>query len=189
MPSIPGAHPDAAGDVPRTFYLTREVPMTMDVLKYKRLVGSIAVQFSSVADIEDLMQEGFIGLLEASKRFDPDRGVKFTTYAYPWIKKYIREEATRRIKHNTKECELNEEIFGSHPSDRLKALALRECCTEIEGQEKELIAQRYLLGLTLRAIGNQWGVTRERVRQVEIALKRKLKKKLRLKLGENYGTL
>ncbi len=37
----------------------------------------------------DLVQEGNIGLLEALKRFDPDQGVRFNTYAAWWIKAYI----------------------------------------------------------------------------------------------------
>lgn len=37
----------------------------------------------------DLIQEGNIGLLQAVERYDPSRGVKFSTYAFYWIKKTI----------------------------------------------------------------------------------------------------
>lgn len=37
----------------------------------------------------DVVQEGVLGLVEALERFDPTRGIKFSTYAYPWIQKYI----------------------------------------------------------------------------------------------------
>lgn len=44
---------------------------------------------------EDLVQAGIIGLLQAIARFDPDRGVRFSTYAWPWITKYVNEAAAR----------------------------------------------------------------------------------------------
>ncbi len=38
---------------------------------------------------EDVVQEGMIGLLEAAQRFDETRGCQFSTYAVPWIRKYV----------------------------------------------------------------------------------------------------
>ncbi len=47
-------------------------------------------------DEADLVQEGYIGLLRAAKRFDPDRKIRFSTYARWWV----RAQMTRAIDHN-----------------------------------------------------------------------------------------
>lgn len=45
--------------------------------------------------VEDLMQEGLVGLLEAAKRYDPTKGIRFTTYARWWV----RAQITRCIEN------------------------------------------------------------------------------------------
>ncbi len=43
-----------------------------------------------VRDIDDALQAGTVGLIAAIDRFDPDRGVRLSTYAWPWISASIR---------------------------------------------------------------------------------------------------
>jgi RNA polymerase sigma factor (sigma-70 family) len=47
-------------------------------------------------DRADLSQEGYLGLLRAAKRFDPERGLRFSTYARWWV----RAQITRAIDQN-----------------------------------------------------------------------------------------
>lgn len=62
-----------------------------------RLVVKIAKKYRfGIASLEDLIEEGNIGLMEAARRFDPTRGVRFGSYASWWIRKYIRASVNRQ---------------------------------------------------------------------------------------------
>jgi RNA polymerase sigma-32 factor len=55
-----------------------------------KLVVKIAFLYNKVySNLMDLIQEGNIGLLQAVRRFDPERGARLPTYASWWIKAYI----------------------------------------------------------------------------------------------------
>jgi RNA polymerase sigma-32 factor len=59
---------------------------------HMRLVISVAAKFRRYGlSMGDLVQEGHIGLLEAAARFDPHRGVRFSTYATWWIRASIQD--------------------------------------------------------------------------------------------------
>ena len=60
------------------------------VMSHMRLVISMASKFRQFAlPVNDLIQEGHIGLLEAASRFEPDRDVRFSTYATWWIRQSV----------------------------------------------------------------------------------------------------
>lgn len=65
--------------------------VTKIILENSNLIYSIASKFSG--DMDDLFQNGCIGMIEAYNKFDPTRGVKFTTFAYPYILGRISEFA------------------------------------------------------------------------------------------------
>src|SRR5487761_2477572 len=63
---------------------------------HMRLVISVAVKFRNYGlPLPDLVQEGHVGLLEAAARFDPDREVRFSTYATWWIRASIQDYVLR----------------------------------------------------------------------------------------------
>ena len=63
---------------------------------HMRLVISIAVRFRHYGlPVADLIQEGHVGLLEAAARFDPEREVRFSTYATWWIRASIQDYILR----------------------------------------------------------------------------------------------
>lgn len=66
------------------------------ITSHVRLVVRIAAGFRGYGlPLGDLIQEGNIGLLEAAARFDPDRNVRFSTYATWWILASIQDYIVR----------------------------------------------------------------------------------------------
>lgn len=63
---------------------------------HMRLVIAIAARFRNYGlPAQDLVQEGHVGLLEAAARFDPEREVRFSTYATWWIRASIQDFVLR----------------------------------------------------------------------------------------------
>lgn len=63
---------------------------------YLRLAVAMAARFSRYgAPMGDLVQQAGLGLLKAADRFDPDRGVRFSTYAVWWIKAEMQDFVLR----------------------------------------------------------------------------------------------
>ena len=66
------------------------------VTAYMRLAISMAARFRRYgAPMNDLIQEAGLGLMKAADKFDPDRGVRFSTYAVWWIKASIQDYVMR----------------------------------------------------------------------------------------------
>jgi RNA polymerase sigma-32 factor len=59
---------------------------------YTRLVVSLATKFRNYGlPMSDLIQEGTLGLLQAASRFEPERNVRFSTYASWWIRSAMQD--------------------------------------------------------------------------------------------------
>ena len=84
----------------------------------KRIVHRIAVHLPSTIDIDDLMNVGVIGLIQAVDRYDPSRDNKFMTYAVFRIKGAVLSELRSRD-------------FLSR-SNRRKIRDLENACTKLE---------------------------------------------------------
>jgi len=66
------------------------------ITAYMRLAISMAAKFKRYgAPMGDLIQEASLGLMKAADKFDPDRGVRFSTYAVWWIKASIQDYVMR----------------------------------------------------------------------------------------------
>ena len=66
------------------------------VTSHLRLVAKIALGYRGYGlPVNELISEGNIGLMQAVKKFDPDKGFRLATYAMWWIKAAIQEYVLR----------------------------------------------------------------------------------------------
>jgi len=113
------------------------------VVSNLRLVVSIAKRFRNQGlDMEDMIQEGNLGLIHAAKKFDPSMGNRFSTYATWWIRESVNRAIANkgrtiripvhirtqigRIKRYAKEFR---QANGRLPTEAELALAM-ECAPE-----------------------------------------------------------
>ncbi|MDB5478066.1 MAG: polymerase sigma factor RpoH-related protein [Alphaproteobacteria bacterium] len=77
-------------------YEKDEKALHLLIKAYTRLVVAMAHKFKHYGlPIGDLMQEGNIGLLEAANRFEPERDIRFSTYASWWIRSMMQDYVLR----------------------------------------------------------------------------------------------
>lgn len=93
-------------------------------------ITTMARKYAAGAEVEDLEQEGYIGLCEAVPHYDPDRGMSFISYAAFWIKRRMRvcadNSRTVRLSFNAgdnvrqyqKVMRQYQQEYGCEPSDR-----------------------------------------------------------------------
>src|SRR5574344_1033773 len=87
------------------------------------LVYSISKYFSGYKNSEDLIQVGCIGLIKAYEKFNPNIGVKFSTYAFPFImgemKKYAREDKGIKVSRDISSLNSKIEKIKNYLSQQL----------------------------------------------------------------------
>jgi RNA polymerase primary sigma factor len=168
-------------------------------------VVAVAKKFASRgARLDDLIQEGNVGLMKAIEHFDPKKNVRFATYAVWWIRAYI----TRYLKDNRShvrggeaergsmtdfslDASIDEEgettfldrledggpspadIFLSREQNEEVQEALAKVRKRIGDLGWDILTERLTQDKprTLEELGQRWGVSRERVRQVELKTK------------------
>ena len=239
------------------------------VTSHLRLVAKIAMGYRGYGlPIGEVISEGNVGLMQAVKKFEPDKGFRLATYAMWWIRASIQEyilrswslvkmgttAAQKKLFFNLRKAKseisafeegdmrpeqvshiatrlgvLNEEVISmnrrlSGPDASLNAplrvdgdsewqdwLAddeavnqetkvaedeersirmslLEEAMTELSDRERHILTERRLKDspTTLEDLASQYGVSRERVRQIEVRGFEKLQKAMRAAADERH---
>ena len=116
------------------------------VTSHLRLVVKIAVGYRGYGlPVPEIISEGNVGLMQAAKRFDPQQGFRFATYAMWWIKAAIHEYILRSwslVKIGTTANQ--KKLFFNLRKAKSKISALEE--GDMHPDQVKLIAQR--LGVT-----------------------------------------
>lgn len=158
-----------------------------------RLVVSIAKRYLKAnAGFFELVSDGNISLIRAVEKFDYARGNKFSTYASWAILKNFARSIPAEHKRLDRFRTGSDDVFAQSPEERgslfldermnsSQRLVIREMMEELDGREQKVIACRFGLGEseepeTLEQVGNRLGVTKERVRQIEVRTLEKLRR-------------
>lgn len=157
-----------------------------------RLVVSIAKRHAAQADnFFELLSDGNMSLIRAVEKFDFGRNFKFSTYAsWAIMKNFARsipEEKHRKERYVTG----HEELFEASPDNRTdeqECLATAEQAAHrvnrlleyLDPRERQIIRMRAGLDdgqkpMTLEEIGKEMGITKERVRQLNVRIMKKLR--------------
>lgn len=157
-----------------------------------RLVVSIAKRHAgSSNNLFDLISDGNMSLIRAVEKFDYSRKNRFSTYAsWAIMKNYTRaisDEQRYRQKFIALENEANiereEEVYDPVEFERTQNRQQRrvaEVLKRLTPREQQIIIRRFGLDrnyppMTLKQVGQELGVTKERIRQIEILALNKLR--------------
>ncbi len=157
-----------------------------------RLVVSIAKRHVTPNDdFFQLVSDGNMSLIRAVEKFDYTRGNKFSTYASWAIMKNFARTIPQEFKIRDRFRPTSDELFLAREdqrSDRMllemaqkqRAEQVREILDKLDERERKIVVSRFGLDYneepkTLKEVGAQMGVTKERIRQIEARALSKLR--------------
>jgi RNA polymerase sigma factor (sigma-70 family) len=157
-----------------------------------RLVVSIAKRHVGQSDnFFELISDGNMSLIRAVEKFDYTRGFKFSTYgSWAVMKNFARtipiefQQLDRFRTSSDEKFVLTEEPrsdwYVAETDQAQRVSEITRILGELDEREKEIIIRRYGLNhnrepLTLKQVGEELGVTKERIRQIEARALNKLR--------------
>ena len=156
-----------AGDVEAKQKLVRHNLAFVLVIARKQRRGSVR--------LDDVIQEGNLGLLRAVDKFDPHAGTRFLTYAAWWIRAYIGKylkEARSTVRPRSGTVAQNDVSLDGSPCEEGEVPSLERVADEAPGPEATYLSAettREVRGLLRRARGRigelGWDIVHDRLLQ------------------------
>lgn len=149
-------------------------------------LGLKGIYNHEINEYEELYQEGFIALLNAVERFEPNKGFNFSTYAI----KYIKSASRKRLNYNTFDS-LDEPLKTKKEDARTRLDLIKDTRIDIERDtiskefnnnlkkiltydEMKVIKNYYLYNKTLKEISEMLGITYNQVTGLRSKAERKI---------------
>jgi len=133
--------------------------------RHSRMVAALAARLSPSRELlPDLYQEGMVALIKCVDQFDPDRGVKFSSYAFhrvrgAMINFLVRNEFRfpRTVEEERISCILEEREL-EELERRLEEGEIRALLERLPPKEGEVMRSWYVLGMDPKQIAERLGV-------------------------------
>jgi RNA polymerase sigma-32 factor len=195
-----------------------EIAMHRLVLAHAPLAEKFARKYGKGRDIDDVRQDAYIGLMQAARKFEPERGHRFATYAVHWMRASIfdaiidgdeirnpqtaagRSARLRGVSMasvvsietpvSPDGLTLGDTLVSDDPNpeeivanavdlDRRSA-GIDAAVDSLDPRSADIVRRRYLLDdpQTLGEVGDDYRISRERVRQIESKALKVLAKRL-----------
>ncbi len=131
-------------------------------------------------DRDELLQEGYIGLIYACRKYDPSFNVKLSTYSGYWIRSYINKYLKK--KHNTQEplSLIVETYIERIHHDYEASIDLRLALDSLEPWDYDFIRRRFFDRMTIKEMANEYNVTRNTISKHSVRISNKLKRHILL---------
>lgn len=152
-----------------------------------RLVIFIAKKYTNRGlSLEELIQEGNLGLIRAIDMYKPEQNTRISTYAVSWIRKFIQEAIKKLVRHDTHvrytedSCNLSNYEMQNSVDNLLDNLISVDLQKKIEQQAQKLLKSnrmnekqykifhmRVILERSLADIGKEVELSKQRVDQIK----------------------
>ena len=169
------------------------------VTSHLRLVAKIAMGYRGYGlPLNEIISEGNVGLMQAVKKFEPDKGFRLATYAMWWIKASIQEyilrswslvkmgttTAQKKLFFNLKKIknQIAPKTEGDLKNEDVKNIASRLDVSEDEvvSMNRRLLGKEHSLNTPINETGDQWQdwlVDKEMDQELKFAQKEEMEKR------------
>ena len=135
------------------------------------VVRRFLARFGRVAEADDLMQEACLGLIRAARQYNPDRGVRFSTYAFRCCWRAcvdaVRSRQPRRPTHADDTSLDGVCAMETPPDEQAAAAELWGRMQKLSPRERSILRQRFEQGQTHALLARHRGCSRDRIRRLE----------------------